>query len=224
MKHLNQKLYLTLIVAVSSLIYGIYFITFISGTDKTVFFDYVKPLTIVISIDSILTLLFVKWLWKWDKLYPWLVPFPNLNGTWKGVLKSNWICPNTGKKPDEIPTILTIHQTFTNVSCVMRTGEMCSKSFSSDFVIDIENENPKLIYSYRSDPNADVKFRSPPHFGTAMLSVVNNNLELHGEYWSSRETTGIIQLSFWKKDKIDIYKDEFGIHPMFKSDNEDLQA
>ena len=217
MHNLNKQIYISILVAISVLVYVLYFTFVMSGMDSAVFLDYIKPVTTVISIDSLLVLIFVKWLWKWNKLYPWLVPFPDLNGTWEGFLKSNWTCPNTGKKVDEIPIILTINQTFINISCTMRTGEMCSESFSSGFIINTETENPKLIYSYKSDPKANVKDRSAPHFGTAMLSIVNNKKELQGEYWSSRETTGTIHLEFWRKEKIDIYKDEFGEHPMSES-------
>lgn len=220
MKHLNTKLYIWTLIIISLIIYGVYFAFSSAYAEYENFLDFLKPLSIVVMVDAFIVSIFVKWLWKLKLLYPWFVPFPDLNGTWKGVLKSNWICPNTGKKPNEIPTILTINQTFTNVSCVMRTGEMCSESFTSGFIINLETDSTHIVYSYKSDPKADIKYRSAPHFGTAKLSVVNNQLILDGEYWSSRETTGTIHLKFWKKEKLDIYLDEFGEHPMSTLDKE----
>lgn len=217
MKNLNTTLYIWSLIIISSIIYVIYFAFSSSLTEYENFLDFIKPISIVVTLDAVIVGIFVKWLWRLKLLYPWFVPFPDLNGTWKGVLKSNWECPNTGKKPDEIPVILTIHQTFTNVSCVMRTGEMCSESFASEFIVNSITENPKIIYSYKSDPKADIKYRSAPHFGTAMLSTGNNYSELNGEYWSSRETTGTIYLKFWKKDKVDVYSEIFGAHPMSTS-------
>ena len=214
MKHLNTKLYIWALIIVSLIVYGIYFAFSSSYAVYENFSDFLKPLSIVVMVDAFIVSIFVKWLWKLKLLYPWFVPFPDLNGTWKGVLKSNWQCPNTGKKPNEIPIILTINQTFTNVSCVMRTGEMCSESFTSGFIINLETDSTHIVYSYKSDPKADIKYRSAPHFGTTKLSVVNNKSILDGEYWSSRETTGTIHLKFWKKEKSDIYLDEFGEHPM----------
>ena len=214
MKHLNTKLYIWALIIISLIIYGVYFAFSSSYVEYENFLDFLKPLSFVVIVDAFIVSIFVKWLWKLKLFYPWFVPFPDLNGTWKGVLKSNWKCPNTGKKPNEIPTILTINQTFTNVSCVMRTGELCSESFTSGFIINLETDSTHIVYSYKSDPKADIKYRSAPHFGTAKLSVVNNQLILDGEYWSSRETTGTIHLKFWKKEKLDIYLDEFGEHPM----------
>ena len=59
-------------------------------TDKTLF-NFLKPITTVVTLDTIVMFLFTKLVWKWKLLYSWLVPFPNLNGTWKGEIKTNWI-------------------------------------------------------------------------------------------------------------------------------------
>ncbi|MCI0365724.1 MAG: hypothetical protein L0219_17835 [Phycisphaerales bacterium] len=84
-------------------------------------------------------LAFTNWIWKWDKLQGWLVPFPNLNGTWEGRIHSNWKDAQ-GKKPGPIPVILTIKQSFNRLSCVMRTVEMESHSYIEGFCIDEENQ------------------------------------------------------------------------------------
>lgn len=217
MKYLNTKLYIWALIIISLVIYAVYFALSSSVTNYETFLDFIKPISIVVTLDAVIAGIFVKWLWKLKLLYPWFVPFPDLNGTWKGVLKSNWECPNTGEKPDEIPMILTINQTFTNVSCTMRTGEMCSESFSSEFLVNTETESPKLIYSYKSDPKPNFKYRSSLHFGTTVLSIVKNHSELEGEYWSNRETTGAIHLKFWKKQKVDVYSENIGKHPMSES-------
>lgn len=214
MKYLNTKLYIWLLIIISITLYSIYFSLSFYFIDSQTAFDYLKPIPTVVSLDLAIIFIFVKWLWKWNKLYPWFVPFPNLNGTWKGQLQSNWICPNTKEKIKSIPIILTINQSFTNTSCIMRTEEMCSESFSGEIIRNIESEKSKIIYSYKSDPRADIRHRSPSHFGTVVLDIVNNNLKLDGEYWTSRETTGIIKLEFWKKEKLDSYPEEIGEHPM----------
>jgi SMODS-associating 2TM, beta-strand rich effector domain len=62
----------------------------------------------VISIDVGIFLIFAKWGWKIPWFQGWLVPFPNLNGTWMGYIFSEWTDPKTGKKIEPIPTMLTI--------------------------------------------------------------------------------------------------------------------
>lgn len=220
MKYLNRKIFIWLLLGISIAFYLLY-ILFFPVTGKTLL-NYLKPVTTVVTLDTITAFLFVKWIWKCKLLYSWLVPFPNLNGTWKGAIETNWIDEKTGKKPAPIPVILTIKQSFTNISCVMRTGEMNSYSFISGFVIDKENQILRLVYSYDSIPKQTVKDRSPQHFGTMYFDVINNGdkKELSGDYWTGRETTGRIDLEFWKNEHLEKYPNELGEHPVTKSREE----
>lgn len=219
MKYLNKKIFIWLIIGFSVLCYLGYLLLF-PITDKTLL-NYLKPITAIVTLDTIGIFIFSKWIWKIKLLYAWLVPFPNLNGTWKGIIKSNWVDKKTGNKPDPIPVILTIKQSFTNISCVMRTGEMNSYSFISDFVIDKDNQILRLIYSYDSIPKQNIKDRSPQHYGTIAFDIINENdkIVLIGDYWTGRETTGTIELEFWKKKYLEKYPDELGKHPVSKIRN-----
>ncbi len=214
MKYLNRKIFIWLLLGVSIVFYLLYLLLF-PLTEKALL-NYLKPITIVVTLDTIVALIFAKWIWKCKLFYSWLVPFPNLNGTWKGIIKTNWIDEKTGKKPTPIPVILTIKQSFTNISCVMRTGEMNSYSFISGFVIDKKNQIFRLVYSYDSIPKQTVKDRSPQHFGTIYFDVINNGdkKELSGDYWTGRETTGSIELEFWKTEHLEKYPEELGNHPV----------
>ncbi len=216
MKYLNRKIFIWLLLGVSVVFYLSYLLLF-PLTEKTLL-NYLKPITTVVTLDTIVVFLFTKWIWKCKLLYSWLVPFPNLNGTWKGEIKTNWIDEKTEKKPALIPVILTIKQSFTNVSCVMRTGEMNSYSFISGFVIEKENQILRLGYSYDSIPKQTVKDRSPQHFGTMYFDIINNGnkKELSGDYWTGRETTGRVELEFWKNEHLEKYPEELGEHSVTK--------
>lgn len=218
MKHLNRKYYIWILIIISALSYTI---LFFSLPNNGSVISFVKPLSYVVIIDTLFVFAFVKWIWKWKLLYPWLVPFPNLNGTWKGEIKSTWVDPETGERPNPIPTILTIKQSFISISCVMRTAEMESYSFASDFVIEPENQVLRLVYSYDSIPKQTVKDRSPQHFGTADFTVIyDDEKELIGNYWSGRKTTGSIELIYWKKEYLNKYPSNLGEHPVSKIRNE----
>lgn len=216
MKYLNQKIFVWLIIG-TSVVFYLLCILILPITDETLF-NYLKPITTVVTLDTIIILGFTKWIWKCKLLYSWLVPFPNLNGTWKGVIKTNWIDEKTGEKPDPIPVILTIKQSFTNISCVMRTEEMSSYSFANEFVIDRENQILKLVYSYDSIPKQTVKDRSHQHFGTMYFDIIYNNeeKELNGDYWTGRKTTGRVDLVFWQNKYVEKYPEELGEHPVSK--------
>lgn len=218
MKHLNKKYFIWIIVIISIVLYLILWFVF-PIKDKT-FIEYLKPISTVVLIDSLFVFCFVKWLWKLDILYNWLVPFPDLNGTWKGSLNSTWIDPVTNKRLDPIPVILTIKQSFISVSCVMKTEEMQSYSFASDFVIDGNNQILRLIYNYNSTPKQTIRDRSSLHTGTMNFMILNEKKILEGEYWTNRKTTGEVKLMFWKKEYIDLFPEELGNHIAKSQKNE----
>ena len=105
--------------------------------------------------------LFVTHGWRWGIFRRWLVPFPDLNGTWQGTIQTTWKNPQSGNVPGPIPVILTIKQSFIHISCVMRTAEMTSRSYLADFWLDGDEQIRKLGYSYHSTSLPSVADRSP---------------------------------------------------------------
>ncbi|WP_370398556.1 hypothetical protein [Tenacibaculum dicentrarchi] len=213
MKNINLKYSLYIIV-------GLTIVSFLllSINQNITDYNFKNVLKLISQIVTIITLIigiFVKYLWKYKIFKSWLVPFPNLNGTWKGYIHTTWIDPKTNQRPSPIPVILTIEQSFSHISCVMRTSEMSSVSIVSDFHLDKENQIKKLYYSYDSNPLQTVKERSPQHCGTMAFNIVENSkFSLNGEYWTGRKTTGEIKVEFWKKDKLDYFPENLGNHPV----------
>lgn len=165
-------------------------------TENTLF-EKLRIISIVVTIDGILIWSFVKYWWKWAMLYDWFVPFPNLNGTWIGQIKSNYIDKNTNTKIDEISATLTIKQSFVYIHCLLKTDKMESSSFVSQFVINKDKQQLKLVYSYGGEAHLLLKDKNPTHFGTAMLNIEDKGVLLRGSYWTDRKTTG--ELTFTKK-------------------------
>ena len=179
-------------------ILGLAFVTFalifVFNQDlENVQYDQVwSQISTTISINAIIWLVFVKWIWKWRLFYPWLVPYPNLEGKWSGQLLSTYDDPNG----EEIATEISIHQTFFNIQVKIKTGESRSHSISARFDIDKDRGFERLIYSYMNTPNADVRERSEIHHGTTMLNFEGFKVDnLEGNYWTDRKTTGTIAVS-----------------------------
>ena len=219
MKNFNLQYFIYGLIFISfGLFIGILYFFPLAEQEKT-FLNYLKIVPTVVTIDLFIVLLFSKYLWKLWIFKSWLVMIPNLNGTWKGTIKSNWINPKINEKPAPIPVILTIKQTLFHISCVMRTQEMASYSFTSGFMVDEESQMKRLAYSYNSKPSLDVRQRSPEHFGTIFFDIVEKpDLRMKGEYWTERNTTGIIEMTYWKSEKLDYYPDDLGEHPVSKNE------
>lgn len=161
----------------------------------------IRKIPTVITIDFGVWLFFSKWAWKWKIFQGWLVPFPVLEGTWSGVMKSTWIDPATGKTATPIPFTLVIKQSFLSVSCAIYTKESSSTSYSSEILVDKETKRKQFIYHYANRPQASVRDHSEIHDGTAVLDIIGDKLlEMRGEYWTSRKTTGDIEIKFISKE------------------------
>lgn len=175
-------------------------VLFFSGNSLKIGWEAIKKLPDVVTIYVLLVLIFTNWAWRLPIFKGWLVPFPDLQGTWKGTLQSTWIDPATSQKIQPKDVILVIKQTFSNISCVMYTDE--SNSFSNTAQINQDDDSGifRLSYNYINRSKANVRDRSAIHDGAAILKVITEpEKSLEGEYWTSRKTTGDISVKFISK-------------------------
>jgi hypothetical protein len=183
------------IIGVSAIVW--FGLAFLDGLDLSKASDFFGLIPKVVTIDLIIFAMFTKWGWKIRWLQGWLVPFPNVNGTWIGYLFSDWIDPKTHKRLEPIPTMLTIKQSFFHISCVMHTAEMKSFSYAEGFRIEADRQIKQLAYVYTSKPSLKISERSSPHDGTAVLDIIETpQHKLKGRYWTERKTSGEIELEY----------------------------
>jgi hypothetical protein len=215
MRNLNLKPFISILLAFSGLVW--FAVATASGLNMQNFVDFIRPIPNVVIVDLILVAVFMKWLWRWKHLQGWLVPFPDLNGTWQGEIQTNWK-DSEGKTPGPIPTILTIKQSFARLSCVMRTTEMESHSYLEGFCIDKEAQIRQLCYSYTSRPKAALRSRSTPHDGTMLFNIVGTPAsKIEGEYWTQRQTSGAVTLTFRGRALLEEIPGDLPAHPMASS-------
>ncbi len=164
----------------------------------------VKQIPQAISIYVIIGIIFTKWLWRLKFLQSWLIKIPDLQGTWRGELKSDWIDPKTGKGIDPIPMVLVIRQTFSSIKCTLMTKESTSYSTTADINVVPSGEDLCLTYNYTNRPKATIRDRSAIHDGASILKIISKpNKCLEGEYWTSRKTRGEMTLTFDSKELVE---------------------
>ena len=78
-----------------------------------------KKLPDVVTVYMALYFLFTRWAWRLPIFRGWLVPFPDLTGTWEGTLITTWKNPETGEVPSPIAVLLFIRHRFDSVGCVL---------------------------------------------------------------------------------------------------------
>ncbi|WBO84737.1 Cap15 family cyclic dinucleotide receptor domain-containing protein [Hymenobacter yonginensis] len=148
----------------------------------------------VVSINVLFWGLFIKYMWKWKIFKGWLIQVPDLSGTWEGQLISSWQDDN-GETPDPIDAKATITQSLFHINVKIETKEMKSNSAASSLDIDLERGYKNLWYSYRSEPKASVKAKSPIHYGSVILRINEDESILEGQYWTDRKTIGDLILT-----------------------------
>ncbi len=199
MKHLNVKAFLWIVIPFSMLLW--IFLILFSKLGADLAWGALKKIPTVITVDLVFWVCFTKWAWKWRIFQGWLVPFPVLEGTWTGIMKSTWKSPESNQPLPAIPVTLVIQQSFLYLSCTIYTKESGSYSYSSDIVIDKETKTVRLIYHFTNRPLASVRHRSEIHDGTALLVLIGGNpVMLKGEYWTSRKTTGDIEVEYLSRE------------------------
>jgi hypothetical protein len=213
MKNLNLKAFIYILLIFSAILW--FALAFFGGLSLSNLWAFLRLLPKVATLDLLLWSLFAKWGWRWRIFRGWLVPFPNLGGTWQGDIRSNWIDKQADTKPAAIPAILSIKQTFGKISCVLRTAEMVSHSYVEGFAIDRDRQLKQLTFSYTSRPKPSVRERSSPHDGTIVFDLIGKPVsKLEGRYWTDRETTGEINLTFRGKEVLEEIPDQFPAHPV----------
>lgn len=213
MRNVTIKSSLYLLVGISAAAW--FSLAYVNRLDLSEVRDFFGLIPKVVTIDLLAVALFVKWGWKLRMFRGWLVPFPNLNGSWVGYIYSDWKNPETGQKPPPIPVILTVNQSFFHISCLMRTSEMESSSYSEGFLIDPDRQVKNIAYSYASKPRLSLNERSVPHDGAAVFKIIEKpTRKLVGRYWTERLTKGEIVLEYHSKELLEELPEDLGEHPV----------
>jgi hypothetical protein len=143
-----------------------------------------------ISASSIVWLLWERWLWACPIFRSWLTTRPDLRGTWKGELLSSWTNPQTAIRSGAVEAYLVIRQTFTSIDARLFSLESDSVSLSANIVSDASNIHT-LFVTYRNEPKALLREKSPIHYGGMVLHVRGLPVQqLDGGYWTERFTKG----------------------------------
>jgi len=167
----------------------------------------IKQIPKAVMVYAIIGIIFTKWLWRWKFLQGWLIKIPDLQGTWRGELKSDYINSETGKIINPAPILLVIKQTFSKIQCTLMTRESTSYSTTADINWAHGGEDLYLIYNYTNRPKMTIQDKSAIHDGAAILKIIKKpNLLLEGEYWTSRKTRGEMILNFESRSLLEKFE------------------
>jgi hypothetical protein len=163
-----------------------------------------KPITWAFTAMGVAAFAFDRWIWRLPFLYPQLVRVPDLQGTWKGQVISNWIDPATGSKKPPIEAFLAIRQTYFSIHMRLITKESQSHILAGKIFCNVD-ETCEIAGIFRNTPRMTSRDVSPIHNGGVLLRVQGDSrFTLEGDYWTDRDTKG--ELRFTEKAK-DVFHD-----------------
>jgi len=176
--------------------------------------EFLKPFGIVVGVITAVVAGFNKFGWAWKIFQDWYVKRPDLRGTWKIELKSNWVDPQTNEEIPPIMGYMVVRQSLSDLSMRLFTAESKSKLIAHS----IEREQDglyRVVGIYQNEPDIELQgARSEIHYGAWLLDVIGNPpISLEGHYWTDRSTMGLMKLSDRLKAKCDTYeqaKEAFG--------------
>jgi len=163
--------------------------------------EFIKPFGIVVGAITLFVTLFNKYAWSWKLFQGWYVNRPDLRGSWKVELKSNWINPETNEPIPLITGYAVIRQSLTSLSVRLVTKESRSKLIAHA----IEREDDgifRLAAIYRNEPKIELQGdRSEIHHGSFSIEIHGSPVSLmEGHYWTDRGTKGSMKLTDHKKE------------------------
>lgn len=186
---------LSVIVFLASLILAVLLII----NDTPVEISLLRFLSPVITLLMFLLSSFDLFFWKFCPES--LIKRPKIYGTWQGIINSNWIDPETGEQIDSIECYTAIRQTFSTVSYRQMTAESTSNLVAKEIILSSANVF-QLVGVYFNESRILIRDqgRNPIHYGGIRMNIIGSPaIRLTGEYWTTRNTVGELNLTERRK-------------------------
>jgi SMODS-associating 2TM, beta-strand rich effector domain len=184
-----QRVHLSVILIFAAAIWGVMLV--IEGV--AVSGKWFRPFSTVVGVVLLLLVAFDLWAWRWRMLHGWFVPRPDVRGTWRVELRSEWKNPETGQTIAPIAAYMVVRQTFSTLSVRMLTEESLSELVAAE-ISKATDGTYRIAAVYRNEPALSVRHRSPIHYGALVLDVQGDPVvSLAGHYWTDRNTRGEIR-------------------------------
>lgn len=161
--------------------------------------SYLAPYGTVVGILAGSLLLVEHVIWKWSILHGWFIDKPNIKGTWKVTLQSDWVNPSTGQVIAPIECYMGVEQTLSTLQMHLMTPESESWFVAHSIRKSPSENGYQVVGVYTNKPGIHLRHGpSNMHLGALVLDthgpVASSPESMTGEYWTDRKTTGRLLL------------------------------
>ena len=127
--------------------------------------DHLRPFGTVVGFLVISVFAFERWLWRLPWLHGWCVKRPDLRGTWRVELQSEWIDPATRTRTPTIICYMGVAQTLSTLNMHLMTPESESWLIAESVTPSPSGLGYQVAGVYCNTPKADLRgVRSEMHF------------------------------------------------------------
>ena len=190
-----ERLHISVFLGVAALASGLV----LSAQGMQVGWEHLKPFGTVVSILGVLGLGLEKVLWHQAWLHGWFVRRPDLRGTWRVELQSDWVNPATQERVPAIVCYMGVTQSLSRLQMHLMTRESESWFIAESINPSLSDSGYQIAGVYTNTPQTHLRGdRSEMHFGGLILnshSPANRPDTLTGEYWTDRKTKEQMTLS-----------------------------
>jgi len=165
----------------------------IQGTPVT--WDHLAPFSTVVAVLVAVALIMEHWAWRLGVLQGWLFSRPDLRGTWKVTIQSEWIDSKTNERVPPIVAYAGIVQTQRKLHIHLMTPESESCLLANSVNHTTCGERFEIAAVYSNTPNVALRgVRSERHVGAAIIATHGASKykpdSMTAEYWTDRRTVG----------------------------------
>lgn len=191
-----ERLHISIFLTIAALVWLI--VLLLQGT--TVTLAHARPFSAVVGALVLFGVGFEYWLWRLPFLHGWFVNRPDLRGTWRVELKSNFVRPETEERVPMIVCYMGVKQSLSKLQMHLITPE--SESW---FIADHVRHSPngsgfQVIGVYTNEPNVHLRDEriSEIHQGALVIETHGEGVRpatLTAKYWTDRKTTGTMNFT-----------------------------
>jgi hypothetical protein len=193
-----SRLHITVFLGLAALAWALALLA--HGTPVS--FEEFGPFSEVVTFLVLLGVAFEHVLWHQPFLHGWFIHRPDLRGTWRVELRSDWIDPHTGLESEPIEGFVAVTQTLSRLQMQLMTAEAESWLVADRIDESPKNDRYRITAVYTNEPGPRYRGKRTPneiHHGAQVLDTHGPSRAwpdmLSGEYWTDRGTKGTMKLS-----------------------------
>jgi len=161
--------------------------------------EHLTPFGTVLSVLVVAALLLEHVLWRVKFFQPWFVSRPDLTGTWRVELQSDYSDPQTGTPIPVIVCYMGVKQTLSKLQMHLMTPESESWFIAERITPSPSDQGYQVVGVYTNKPQIHLRgSKSDIHHGALVLythGAPHRPTTITGEYWTDRSTSGSMTFS-----------------------------